>query len=84
MHSDISLLKVVKSMCFAGNMFIYLGNFTVFHAKVSFWATLLKDIHKISLISPQKSVYFMFCFILCLTFVILLHKIKFYAFCMFA
>ena len=47
----------------------YLGNFTVFHAKLSFWATLLKEMCQISLISPQKSAYFIyFMYLLCAMF----------------
>ena len=35
MYLDISLPEVVNSVCFASIMFVYLGNFTVFPAKVA-------------------------------------------------
>ena len=73
-------------MYFAIITFVYSGNFTVFHAKLSF-CYFAKEFCKISLIFPQNlyiSCQMYFYFVLCLCFIKILHKIKFYAFCMFA
>ena len=63
------------------------GKFCCFPCKKWLWATLLRVFCEISLISPQKSYVscqMCFYFVLCLCSIKSLHKIKFYAFCMFA
>ena len=77
MYSDISLPKVVNSVCFASIMFVYLA-ISLFSLQKWLWATLLRVFCKISLISPQKFVCFMSYVLLFLHYVCVLsnHCIK--------
>ena len=61
MYSDISLPKVVKSMCFASIMFIYLGNFAVFPAKISFWLLCQGYFAKFHLFPHKIHIFYVKC-----------------------
>ena len=63
------------------------GKFCCFPCKKELWATLLRVLCEISFISPQNlyvSCQMYFYFVLCLCSIKSLHKIKFYACCIFA
>ena len=79
----LTILHQSSQICvFDSLAFGCLGNFTIFLSKISIWLHFKRNLVKIQLF-PNKICLFLvkyiFCFVLCLTFVILLHKIKFYA-----
>ena len=79
--------KKLSNLCILQALCSYIWEISPFSLQKWLWATLLRVFCKILLISPQKSYVscqMCFYFLLCLCSIKSLHKIKFYAFCMFA